>query len=203
MRVALTFDTEHPGRPCSGRTLGSILEALDEAGIRGTFFVQGRWARSNPDQARQIAASGHLIGNHSHHHAPMDFLTEAGFAADVLEAEETIEALMGTNPKPWFRCPFGAGMKDPRVLGQLAERGYTHVGWDVDPRDWDEVSDSAAVERVVLEGVAATRDSIVLLHSWPDATADALPRIIDGLTAAGAELVDVGALATGGSASLR
>ena len=38
---------------------------LSRAGVRGTFFVQGRWARSHPDQARQIAASGHLIGNHS------------------------------------------------------------------------------------------------------------------------------------------
>jgi peptidoglycan-N-acetylglucosamine deacetylase len=197
VRVALTIDTEYPDRPCSGHALGTILGALDEGSARATFFVQGRWARSHPADAREIAAM-HLLGNHSHNHAPMDSLTEAGFAADVLEAEETIEALTGTSPKPWFRCPFGAGMEDPRVLGRLAELGYTHVGWDVDPEDWHEDNDAAAVERAVLEGVAARGDSIVLLHSWPDATAQALPRILDGLAATGAELVDVGALATGG-----
>ena len=89
------------------------------------------------------------------------------------------------------------------MLGQLAERGYTHVGWDVDPRDWDEVTDSAAVERAVLKGVAAIRNSMFSCTRGRSATADALPRIIDGLTAAGAELVDVGALAIGGSATLR
>jgi peptidoglycan/xylan/chitin deacetylase (PgdA/CDA1 family) len=45
-----------------------------------------------------------------------------------------------------------------------------------------------------LEGIHAHYDSIVLLHSWPDSTAEALPRILDGLAALGAELVDVATL---------
>jgi peptidoglycan/xylan/chitin deacetylase (PgdA/CDA1 family) len=60
--------------------------------------------------------------------------------------------------------------------------------------DWHKDSDADAVERRVLEGIRARDDSIVLMHSWPDSTAEALPRILDGLVAEGAELVDVATL---------
>ena len=194
MRVALTFDTEHPARPCTGRVLELILASLARAGAPATFFVQGRWARSSPDQARRIGSAGHLIGNHSHHHAPMDSLTEDGFRADVRAAGATIEAVTGVDPRPWFRCPFGEGIDDPDVVHRLAELGYVHVGWDVDPRDWHEDNDADSVTREVLEGIRGLDDSVVLLHSWPDATAKALPRILSGLAAEGAELVDVATL---------
>ena len=194
MRVALTFDTEHPARPCTGRVLELILASLARAGAPATFFVQGRWARSSPDQARRIGSAGHLIGNHSHHHAPMDSLTEDGFRADVRAAGATIEAVTGMDPRPWFRCPFGEGIDDPDVVHRLAELGYVHVGWDVDPRDWHEDNDADSVTREVLEGIRGLDDSVVLLHSWPDATAKALPRILSGLAAEGAELVDIATL---------
>jgi peptidoglycan-N-acetylglucosamine deacetylase len=191
VRVALTFDTEYPDRPCSGLALELILSTLSAARVRATFFVQGRWARSSPDDARRISSAGHLIGNHSHHHAPMDALTEAGFRTDISEAEAMIREVTGVDPRPWFRCPFGAGMDDPDVLRRLEEMGYVHVGWDIDPRDWHEESDAEAVARIVLENVHGLDASIVLLHSWPDATAAALPPVLDGLADAGAELVDV------------
>jgi peptidoglycan/xylan/chitin deacetylase (PgdA/CDA1 family) len=85
-------------------------------------------------------------------------------------------------------------MDDPEVLRRLEELGYVHVSWDVDPRDWHEDSDADAVGRRVLEGIRARDDSIVLMHSWPDSTAKALPRILDGLAADGAEFVDLAAL---------
>jgi len=196
VRVALTFDTEHPARPCTGRALERILAALEQANVRATFFVQGRWAQSSPDEAREIAAAGHLIGNHSHHHAPMNALTEEAFIDDVREAEAIIHELTGQDPRPWFRCPFGSGMEDPEVLRRLGALDYRNVGWDVDPRDWNEENDAATVEREVLRGIQGRADSIVLLHSWPDATAEALPRILDRIAEAGAAYADVAALAT-------
>lgn len=191
MRIALTFDTEHPGHPCPHGVEERILETLATAGARATFFVQGRWARANPATARRIAAAGHLVGNHSHHHAPMDALSDHWFRRDVREAEETIRSLTGVDPKPWFRCPFGSGMDDPRVLSLLAELGYRHVGWDVDPRDWEEGRTTEELVSRVLDGVREAGDSIVLLHGWPGVTAEALPLILDGLARAGAEFVAV------------
>jgi len=192
MRIALTFDTEFPARPTVAGAEDRLLASLAAADVLGTFFLQGRWVRANPDQARRIADAGHLVANHSNFHAPMDGLDDELLRRDVRKAEETIREIVGVDPKPWFRCPFGAGMEDERVLGALAEVGYRHVGWDVDPEDWNEAHDAEDVARFVLDGVRARKeDTIVLLHGWPAATAEALPRILDGL---GGELVSVDAL---------
>src|SRR3954451_15239796 len=188
-RVALTFDIEHPDRPSPTGVEESILATLGGAGVRATFFLQGRWVSAYPELACRIVEAGHLAANHSHFHAPMNRLTDAGFRHDVKEAEATIRAVTGADPRPWFRCPFGAGMEDRHVLDLLAELGYRHVGWDVDPTDWDEDVGAAEVERVVLDAVRD--DSTVLLHGWPGATAAALPAIVDRLAGAGVELVTV------------
>jgi peptidoglycan/xylan/chitin deacetylase (PgdA/CDA1 family) len=196
MKVALTFDTEHPGQPSPPGAEEAILEALALAGARASFFLQGRWASSRPRIARRIAEAGHVIGNHSHYHAPMDALTDDGFRLDVRTAEERIREVSGVDPRPWFRCPFGAGMHDPVVLSRLTELGYRHVGWDVAPQDWKAGRSAEEVEEALLDGVAAAPgDSIVVLHSWPAATVEALPRIIKRLAATGAELVGVDELA--------
>jgi peptidoglycan/xylan/chitin deacetylase (PgdA/CDA1 family) len=190
MKVALTFDTEFPGRPAVPGTEDRILGALAEADVKATFFLQGRWARAYPEIARRIAEAGHLIGNHSNYHAPMDGLSDELLRRDIRKAEETIGDVTGVDPQPWFRCPFGAGMEDERVLGALAELGYRHVGWDVDPRDWEEGRTAEEVERLVIEGVRERDgDAVVLLHAWPAATAEALPRLLTALRSGGAELV--------------
>jgi peptidoglycan/xylan/chitin deacetylase (PgdA/CDA1 family) len=190
VRVALTFDTEFPGRPTSAGAEDRLLAALADAGAKATFFLQGRWVRANPELARRIADAGHLVANHSNYHAPMSGLGDELFRYDVTKAERTIRELTGADPKPWFRCPFGAGMDDADVLRTLKELGYRHVGWDVDPRDWHEETTAADVEAGVLAGVEErAEDTIVLLHGWPQATADALPRVLAGL--GGTELVTV------------
>ncbi len=194
MRVALTFDTEFPGRPTVAGTEERLLAALEAAEARATFFLQGRWVRANPEQARRIAEAGHLIANHSNYHAPMDGLGDELFRHDVRKAEATIRETTGVDPRPWFRCPFGAGMEDERVLGTLAELGYRHVGWDVDPFDWEEERTPEELERRVRDGVREHgEDAIVLLHGWPAVTAERLPRLLEGLLADGAELVAVDA----------
>jgi len=195
VRVALTFDTEFPGRPTVPGVEDELLAALAATGVRATFFLQGRWVRANPEQARRLAEAGHLIANHSNFHAPMDGLDDELLRRDVRKAEETIQTTTGADPKPWFRCPFGAGMENERVLAALAELGYQHVGWDVDPEDWNETHGAADVARLVLEGVRGRdEDTIVLLHGWPAATAGALPAILEGLGSDGVELVTVDAL---------
>jgi peptidoglycan/xylan/chitin deacetylase (PgdA/CDA1 family) len=191
-RVALTFDTEFPGRPTDAGAEERILAALAEAGARATFFLQGRWVRGNPEQARRIADAGHLVGNHSNYHAPMDGLTDELLRRDVRKAEATIRETTGVDPRPWFRCPFGAGGEDERVLAALSELGYRHVGWDVDPFDWEEERTPEELEQRVREGVRRHGDgAIVLLHAWPRVTAERLPALLDGLREDGANLVAV------------
>lgn len=186
-RVALTFDAEHPDRPwCPDANADRILDDLAERRAPATFFVQGRWAESHPRTAGRIAGDGHLVGNHSKYHARMTLLTDDGLRTDVSEAEEAIRAATGADPKPWFRCPFGDGHDDPRVLGVLAELGYRNAHWHVELEDWEPWRDGPAISRDAIEKVRAHGDgSVVLLHTWPGGTGEAVAAIVDGLRDAG------------------
>ena len=198
VRVALTFDAEHPDRPhCPSGNAERILDALGEAGARATFFVQGRWARSDPRIAERIATDGHLIGNHSKYHARMTLLTDDGIRTDVRECEQTIRDLTGIDTLPWFRFPFGDGRDDPRALATLEGMGYRNVHWQVEAFDWDAARTPEDVERITLEGVAQHGDgAVVLLHTWPGSTGETLPRILKRLAEDGARFATVDELET-------
>jgi peptidoglycan-N-acetylglucosamine deacetylase len=193
LRVALTFDAEHPDRP-HGRPdhAARILDALRAADARATFFVQGRWALAHPSLARRIAEDGHLIGNHSHFHARMTLFSDDGIRSDVLEGQEAVADATGSDPRPWFRCPFGDGHDDPRVLGILEALGYRNVYWRVMVEDWEPSRTGDVLSRDTLDGIDGYGDgSVVLLHTWPEGTADALPAILSGLRGRGATFVGV------------
>src|SRR5512146_2816874 len=159
MRVALTFDAEHPDRPAPAGNAEALLAVLARRGVRATFFVQGRWAEAYPATARSIADGGHRFGHHSHYHARLPLLTDAGIADDVHDGAAAILEATGADPAPWFRCPFGTGGDDPRVLAGIAAAGYRHVGWHVAVDDWDPGHSSAFVTDGVLRGVDAHGDA--------------------------------------------
>lgn len=191
-RLALTFDAEHPDRPTRPLVVERLLDSLAEAGARATFFMQGRWVEAYPRLASRVAAAGHLVGNHSHYHVRMKLLSDDGIRADVAAAERVIRRYAGTDPRPWFRLPFGNGFDDPRVLGLLHANGYRDVNWDVDSGDWRVGLSGPRLARGVLEAVERGGDGqIVLFHSWPRATARAMPRILAGLAERGWRFVGV------------
>ena len=198
LRVALTIDAEHPDRSwCPPGNAERILDTLAAEQIRATFFVQGRWAESQPAAARRIAEDGHLIGHHSFYHARMPLLSDAGIREDVSDGQKWIEEITGVDPRPWFRCPFGAGEDDPRILGTLRDMGYRSVGWHVALEDWEPWREGPALAADAAAGVEAHGDgAVVLLHSWPGGTGDGLARIIQGLRSRGAEFVTVDRLET-------
>lgn len=193
LRVALTFDAEHPDRPwCPPGNADGILDTLRERGVTATFFVQGRWAEAYPATAKRIADDGHLVGHHSHYHARMPLLLGGGFADDIADGAKAIEAATGKDPRPWFRCPFGAGADDPRVIAELERHGYRDVRWHVVLDDWEPWRTGEAIAGDGLEGVRAHGDgAIVLLHTWPGGTGEGLPALIDGLVDLGATFVTV------------
>jgi peptidoglycan-N-acetylglucosamine deacetylase len=193
LRVALTFDAEHPDRPwCPPGNAERILDVLAERAVRATFFVQGRWAESFPTTARRIAEEGHLVGHHSKYHARMTLLSDDGMRTDVREGEEAIVAATGADPHPWFRCPFGDGGDDPRVKSALAELGYREVGWNVAVEDWEPWREGSAIASDAVSAVGIRGDgAIVLLHTWPGGTGDAVGAIVNELADCGASFVGV------------
>ena len=191
--MALTFDAEHPDRSgCPAGNADRVLDVLQREAVRATVFIQGRWAEAHPATARRIADDGHLVGHHSHYHARMPLFNDDGIVSDVTVAQQIIHSITGMDPRPWFRCPFGEGHDDPRVLRRLAALGYRDVHWDVALEDWEPWRTGAAIAADAISGVRAHGDgAVILLHTWPAGTADALGPMIAGLREIGASFVTV------------
>jgi len=192
VRVALTIDTEHPDHPCRPGNPAAVAGTLKAAGARASFFLQGRWTSANPVLARSLAEHGHVIGNHSTSHARMPELTDEGVRASVADAGEAIAEATGVDPRPWFRCPYGAGQDDPHIRELLDGMGYRVIDWDVDANDWEPGLGPGELRRRVRDGVRDHGDGArVLMHAWPDVTADTLAAVLDDLRADGAALVGI------------
>src|SRR5579885_2880977 len=153
MRVALTFDTEHPDRPHRPGVADEILALLAREAVRATFFLEGRWAQANPATAARIAADGHLVGSHSFCHAHLPAFSPPGLRRDIREAEQAIREVTGVDPRPWFRCPYGDGWDDLEVRSAIEELGYRHAGWHVVLGDWESEREPGALLEALADGL--------------------------------------------------
>lgn len=103
-----------------------LLELLARHRLRITFFVVGQDAalEKNRTALQAIVAAGHEIANHSFHHEPwLHLYDRAKLEAEIVEAEQAIEAATGVRPRG-FRGP---GFSLSRtVLETLKQRGYQY-----------------------------------------------------------------------------
>jgi polysaccharide deacetylase family protein (PEP-CTERM system associated) len=77
-------------------TTRRLLDVLDAAETRGTFFVLGWIAARQPDLVRAIAARGHEIACHGYGHRMIQRMSRAEFTEDVWRAKCLLEDLVGT-----------------------------------------------------------------------------------------------------------
>ncbi len=72
-----------------------ILLFLEEENIKGTFFVVGELAQSDPGMVKNIAAAGHEIALHSWDHTPLPLQNPARFREETIKGKELLEKLTG------------------------------------------------------------------------------------------------------------
>jgi peptidoglycan/xylan/chitin deacetylase (PgdA/CDA1 family) len=184
--VALTFDD---GPDPAGTH--AILDTLKSRQVPATFFLIGREMAAHPDLARDIAAAGHELGNHSFSHARMIGVTPS-WVADEVEATDALIRAAGYHGEILFRPPNGK-----KLFGlphYLTEHHRTTITWDVAP-DSDGTPDAATVESAVLGQVRP--GSIVLLHAMygsREQTRQAIGPVLDGLKQRGYRFVTVSQL---------
>lgn len=136
-----------------------VLDLLDRAGAKASFFCIGDALRAQPLLAREIIARGHSIQNHTQRHShQFAFLWPAGFRREISAAQHTIAELTGHQPR-FFRAP--AGLRNPLLQPVLDELGLTLMSWT--RRGFDTVTaDAQKVFARLTDGMAA--GDIVLLH---------------------------------------
>ncbi|PKQ37772.1 MAG: polysaccharide deacetylase [Actinobacteria bacterium HGW-Actinobacteria-1] len=186
--VALTFDDG----PTPGYT-EEVLQTLAEHGARATFYLTGRECEENPELLDVVVASGNELGNHTYSHRRLYFVPEKTVAAEV-EQTDAIFRAAGYEAPTTFRMP---GCKRLLTTPLYLDRtGRTTVVWDLEPDSIAGIADNAdAIVEYVGDGVRP--GSIVLMHVMYEGrqpTRDALPRILDRLSAQGYRFVTVSEL---------
>ncbi|MEA2255903.1 MAG: hypothetical protein QOG35_1948 [Solirubrobacteraceae bacterium] len=121
-------DPESLGRhPSVTSVLPRLLDALDEHGLRATFFVEAVNCERYPDALREIAARGHELGHHSWAHETWDELEADREAELLLRGVEAFTAL-GVEVTG-FRPPGGAlTRRTPELLREAGLRWCSPAG---------------------------------------------------------------------------
>ena len=171
--VALTFD-DGPG----SRT-PELLDTLAEHDAPATFFQTGRMIDRFPDTLRRAYAEGHEIGNHTIDHPDLTGLDEAGIRAELAPVNERIRRETGAVPVV-MRPPYGA--TNDAVAAVTREQGLSQILWNIDTEDWRDRDAEIVAERAV-DG--AEPGAIILMHDIHGTTVDAVPAVLDDLTAQG------------------
>jgi cellulose synthase/poly-beta-1,6-N-acetylglucosamine synthase-like glycosyltransferase/spore germination protein YaaH/peptidoglycan/xylan/chitin deacetylase (PgdA/CDA1 family) len=200
-KIALSFD-DGPDRQFTPK----ILDILKEKKAPATFFVIGSDANDDLGLLKREYDEGHEIGNHTYTHPKWNDTPRAQIDVELNITERLLSSTLGVKTL-LFRPPYGIDHQ-PETADEVAQlpiaqsMGYIIVGARIDPHDWGEpggippASAQVIVQRV-LEQARSNGGNIVLLHDGGGDrahTVEALPEIIDGLRAAGFQIVPVSEL---------
>ena len=170
-KLTLTFDNG----PWPGITPG-VLDALDAAGLRATFFLVGTQLEQPEGLAlaRRARDAGHRFGNHTYSHgAPLGLREAPGEAAqEILRMHALMEAHGLVGEVPLFR-PNGRGSMGPHLLNEEAVRtleglGASVVLWSSVPKDRAAVVDQPDLwVEDARRAVEAQEWTLMVLHDRP------------------------------------
>ena len=178
--IALSFDAAWGNEDTQ-----ILIDTLHQYNAKATFFLVGDWVENYPDSTKQLFDAGFEIGNHSNKHPHIPNLSAGDIGKEIDLCNQKIEAVTGIRPRV-FRAPYGEYSNS--LIDVLADRSMLCIQWDVDSHDWMDKSADYIVERVTSK---VKPGSICLFHNAAKNTPEALPRILETLTAQGYEFVTV------------
>jgi peptidoglycan/xylan/chitin deacetylase (PgdA/CDA1 family) len=152
-QIALTYD-DGPNDPHTLR----LLEVLARHNVRATFFLIGTYVRQRPDLAREIAAAGHVVGNHTFTHPLLIFKSNAEIRKELADCRTVLQDAIGDHSN-LFRPPFGG--RRPAVLRIARDLGLVPVMWNVTGYDWN-APPAELIERKISRRIRG--GDVVLLH---------------------------------------
>jgi polysaccharide deacetylase family protein (PEP-CTERM system associated) len=109
------------------RNVDRTLAVLDEAGIKGSFFVQGRVAETFPRLVASLGAEGHEVQSHGYSHRPLFAMDRKGLRDELERAKKTVEDAAGIAVTAFRAQDFSIVPTNLWALETLA-----HVGFEID-----------------------------------------------------------------------
>ena len=171
-----------------------VLDALDETGIKASFFFVGTQLRRCPDVVRRIVASGHEVAVQGYDYEDLSRCVFSAVDASIKKTLGLISDLTGLAPR-WFRPPFGRCSALVREVCRL--QALTPVGWHVSSEDWTGQHHQRTVSTVLAHGLEG---AVVLFHDgcgdpWETAQAvSSLGRVARAAGTRGTTLSDLESL---------
>jgi peptidoglycan/xylan/chitin deacetylase (PgdA/CDA1 family) len=149
--VAFTFD-DGPDPDATP----DILDALDEAQIKATFFLVGEQVEAHPKLAQEIVARNHDVQAHCYDHTAHDHLTDPG-----MDLWNTIEAIFkATGVAPTMqRAPYGRFT--PTSHDACVHAGLQPVYWSAWGEDWEDIAPDRIADFVIRD---LSDGVVILLH---------------------------------------
>jgi peptidoglycan/xylan/chitin deacetylase (PgdA/CDA1 family) len=193
--VALTFD-DGPDPDSTP----AVLDALDAAGLRATFFVVGEQLMRHWAIARDARERGHQLALHGAAHPHHEELSPAAARDEVARGVGAFEAATGERAT-LFRPPYGRFSDHSHEA--CRKLGLTPVYWSAWGCDWDPIPAERIADLAARDLVPG---AILLLHDSArysvrdsaDPTAQALAAIAAAASERGLELGPVGDHPSGG-----
>lgn len=177
--VTLTFD-DGP----FPETTPAVLKALAKYKVHASFFVIGRYldgddprAEASRETLKQVAAAGHLIGNHTHDHQSLTAITHTQVLEQIDRGASSIERVTGQRPI-LFRPPYGK--LDEFGQNAVRARGLDLLLWSIDKQDMLR-TDSHTLFRELVAQIDYKQGGIVLLHDIRWSSVAALREVLDWL----------------------
>jgi len=164
VNLSLTFDNGP-----DPVTTPEVLDILDAAEVRATFFMLG--AKLAKPGARAIAeavrARGHRVGNHTWSHGLIGKMTPAEGIGEIERTQQLLDGL--TDEDRLFRPAAGGGVIGPHMMSgaasdHLVDGAYSCVLWNSVPRDWE---DTDGWHETALADVRRLAWPVVVVHDLP------------------------------------
>jgi len=164
--------------------VAEALELLEEHNVKGTFFVLGRVAESQPEVVRKIADGGHEIASHGFEHLRLYNLSPEQVRQAVFRSKKVVEDVSGM-PVKGFRAPDSSiNRKSLYILDLILEAGYQYES-SLYPIEGHDVYGVPGVERWVhrlSNGLVESPDVGSL--RWEEVTSGSTPWFLhDGFSA--------------------
>jgi peptidoglycan/xylan/chitin deacetylase (PgdA/CDA1 family) len=179
--IALTFDDGPYNYEAS------LLNTLEAAGAKATFFVTGTLYNCIYTQSKvlkQAFAAGHQIGSHTWDHKNLDTQSAADVTTEMTKLEVAFANILGIKPT-YMRPPSGATSSTMQTV--LKGLGYRIVKWDIDSNDWNKYTPAQSEAKFTGAG---SGNHIALMHEPVQTTSQTLaPWVINWAKGKGLKMV--------------
>jgi len=136
-----------------------VLDLLERAGVRATFFVVGRKAEKDAALIARIARAGHEVGEHGYSHLHAWLTNPIRLASDLWKCSRAMRAFHLDSRPVLFRPPHGK--LSFMTWLYVIIRGRRLAFWNTDPKDYASKS-GTEVAQYVTDRIE--NGAVVLLH---------------------------------------